>query len=153
MTAHVDIFELAALRLHLVAAMAAADGHVDDRERARLAAFVEEIGTSDAHRSALRHVLAELFRTPPALDVLLRGLIDRFGGAPDLARLLVSDLIEIAYVDELVDPREEGFIRLVCGALEIDPVTLYEPGQQAAADVSREELARMVRSMLQLEAA
>lgn len=149
--APVDIYELAALRLYLSVGMAGADGHIDERERARLAAFVEECGISDAHREALRHMLAMLFEQPPALDVLLRGLVDRVDD-PVMAQLLVSDLIKTADADGVIDPREEGFIRLVCGALDIDPVSLYAPEAQAAADVSREELVRMVRSLLQLDA-
>lgn len=150
--AHVDIYELAALRLHLSVGMAAADGLIDEQERGRLAAFVEECGTNDLHRESLRHMLARLFAQPPALDVLLRGLVDRIQD-PALASMLVADLRITAAADGVIDPREEGFIRLVCGALDVDPVSLYAEEHRAAADVTREELARVVRGLLQLDAA
>jgi uncharacterized membrane protein YebE (DUF533 family) len=148
----VDIYELAALRLYLVVGMAASDGHIDENERAQLASFVEDCGVSDEHRSSLRQMLARLYETPPALDTLLRGLVDRFEGS-DYAHVLVADLISIASADGVIDPREEGFIRLVCGALNIDPISLYGSSEQAASDVSREELASMVRGLLGMEAA
>ena len=151
-SAPVDIYELAALRLHLSVGMAAADGQIDEHERSRLAAFVEECGTNDIHRESLRLMLALLFTHPPQLDVLLRGLVDRIED-PALASMLVADLTTTAEADGVIDPREEGFIRLVCGALDVDPVSLYAEEDRAASDVSREELVRVVRGLLQLDVA
>lgn len=145
-------FELAALRLHLAVGMAAADGELHEAEVAELHSFVAGSGIGDAERAFLDAMLARLLRTPPALDVLLRSLVDRID-RPELGRMLIDDLVAIANVDGHIDPREEGLLRLVCGALEVDPVTLYDPPLKAGAEVTASELSALVRRLLDLDAA
>jgi hypothetical protein len=41
----------------------------------------------------------------------------------------------------------------VCGALEIDPVSLYDDHERAGADVGAAELAALVRRLLDLDRA
>lgn len=145
-------FELAALRLHLVVGMAAADDVIHDDEISGLSELVAGCDVSDAQRRYLEQLLLALVSNPPKLDELLRRLVDRIDD-PALAQLLVDDLVLIAQSDDHVDPREEGMLRLVCGALELDPVSLYEPHERAAGDVSAADLARLVRNLLDLEPA
>lgn len=145
-------FELAALRLHLVVGMAAADGEIHDSEVTGLAEVVQRCDVSDAQRRYLEQLLLALTANPPELDQLLRSLVDRID-RPDLGRLLVDDLVVIAQMDDRIDPREEGLLRLVCGALEIEPVSLYEPHERAGGDASAAELAALVRSLLDLDMA
>jgi tellurite resistance protein len=157
MTASTDVdpsiaFELAALRLHLAVGMAAADEQVTDEEIADLSSFVQHAEVSDKQRTYLGQLLAVLVKEPPALDTLLRSLVDRMD-RPELAQLLVDDLVAIAQADDHIDPREEGLMRLVCGALEIPPVSLYEPHERAVGDASAADLARLVRQLLDLDAA
>jgi tellurite resistance protein len=149
---HAVEFELAALRLHLVVGMASADDQIHEDEVSGLTEFVSRCTVSDPQRQYLHRLLVALVAEPPQLEVLLRKLVDRIED-PSLAQLLVDDLVEIAQVDGHVDPREEGLLRLVCGALEIDPVSLYEPHERAAGDASAADLARLVRSLLDLDAA
>jgi hypothetical protein len=97
-------------------------------------------------------MLDALVARPPALDELLRALVDRITD-PALAQLLVDDLRRIARLDDHVDPREEAMLRMVCGALEIAPVSLYDEVDRAVSDASAADLARLVRDLLGLSAA
>lgn len=145
-------FELAALRLHLVVGMAAADGEIHDSEVTGLADFVSRCDVGEAQRRYLDQLLLALIASPPQLEDLLRSLVDRID-QPELGQMLVDDLVVIAQSDERIDPREEGMLRLVCGALELEPVSLYEPHERAGGDASAAELAQLVRSLLDLDAA
>jgi uncharacterized tellurite resistance protein B-like protein len=145
-------FELAALRLHLVVGMVAADDEMNVDEVKGLTEFVAGCATTDTQHRYLDQLLLALVASPPKLDDLLRRLIDRIDD-PALAQLLVDDLVAIARLDDHIDPREEGMLRLVCGALGIDPVSLYEPHERAAGDASAADLARLVRALLGLDAA
>ena len=157
MTASADLdpsvsFELAALRIHLVVGMAAADGVIHDSEVTELAELVASCDVSDAQRRYLDQLLLALIANPPQLEELLRRLVDKIEDR-ELGQMLVDDLVVIAQSDEHIDPREEGMLRLVCGALELDPVSLYEPHERAVGDASAQDLARLVRSLLDLDAA
>ncbi|MCB0880549.1 MAG: TerB family tellurite resistance protein [Thermoleophilia bacterium] len=145
-------FELAALRLHLVVGMAAADDEIHDEEITGLAELVQQCDVTPPQRRYLDQLLLALVANPPKLEDLLRRLIETIED-PSLAQLLVDDLVAIAQSDGRIDPREEGMLRLVCGALEIDPVSLYEPHERAAGDASAADLARLVRSLLDLDMA
>ncbi len=147
-------FELAALRLHLVVGMAAADDEIHDDEVTGLADLVDSCDVTPVQRRYLDQLLLALVANPPRLDDLLRRLVDGLHDhVPELAQLLVDDLVAIAHVDGRVDPREEGMLRLVCGALEVEPVSLYEPHERAGADASASELAELVSSLLSLDLA
>jgi uncharacterized tellurite resistance protein B-like protein len=147
-------FELAALRLHLVVGMAAADEHIHDDEVTGLAEIVDSCDVTPVQRRYLDQLLLALVANPPRFEDLLLRLVDGFHGRDDaLAAQLVDDLVTIAQVDGRVDPREEGMLRLVCGALEVEPVSLYEPHERAHADASASELADLVRSLLSLDLA
>jgi len=143
-------FELAALRLHLVVGMAAADGQMHEDEVAGLGRLVAQCDVSNVQRRYLDKLLVSLVDDPPELEQLLRQIVDHIDD-PALAQLLVDDLVTIARVDDVIDPREEGLLRLVCGALEIDPVSLYEPHERAGGDASAADLAALVRSLLDLD--
>lgn len=145
-------FELAALRLHLLVGMAAADDRLHEDELARLDEFLAHCEVEPSQRAALRRLRGELVVQPPALDELLRRLVDGIN-SPQLAQLLVDDLVQIARSDGHVDAREEGLLRLVCGALEVDPVSLYDDHERAGADVGAAELAALVRRLLDLDRA
>jgi hypothetical protein len=125
---------------------------LDDRESAELRTFVAQAPVSDAQRTYLEQLLVVLTDNPPPLDQLLRSLVERMDSA-DLADVLLDDLVAMANVDGVIDPREEGLLRLVCGALQIDPVSLYEPHERAGSDASAAELAQLVRGLLQLDGA
>lgn len=145
-------FELAALRIHLVVGMAAADDEIHEDEVTELAELVSRCDVTAHQRRYLDQLLVALVASPPPLEELLRRLVERIDD-PALGRLLVDDLVTIAQVDGHIDPREEGMLRLVCGALQIDPVSLYEPHERAGGDASAQELARLVRTLLDLDAA
>lgn len=145
-------FELAALRIHLVVGMAAADDEIHDDEVGELAELVTRCDVTPHQRRYLDQLLVALVANPPALEDLLRRLVERLEDDA-LGRMLVDDLVAIAQVDGRIDPREEGMLRLVCGALEIDPVSLYEPHERAGGDASALDLARLVRTLLDLDAA
>ena len=145
-----DSFELAALRLHLAVGMAAADGAVHAEERRELESFVASLDVNVGQRAQLTSMLEALLVTPAPLDELLRSLVQRVS-SPELAQLLIDDLVRIAGVDDRIDPREEALLRMVCGALEVDPVSLFDDQSRSASDASAADLARLVRDMLGLE--
>lgn len=145
-------FEVAALRLHLVVGMAAADGEIHDSEVTELAEFVSRCAVTDAQRKFLEQLLLALIANPPKLEELLRAIVERMD-TPGLAQELLEDLVAVAQVDDRIDPREEGMLRLVCGALRIDPISLHEPQERAGGNESAEDLARLVRNLLEFDAA
>lgn len=145
-------FELAALRIHLVVGMAAADDEIHHDEVTELAELVSRCPVTAHQRRYLDQLLVALVGSPPPLDELLRRLVERIDD-PSLARMLVDDLVAIAQVDGRIDPREEGMLRLVCGALGLDPVSLHGPHERAGGDATASELAALVRSLLDLDAA
>jgi len=148
--AHHASYELAALRLHLAIGMAVADDELDEREEAGLCAFIAECDVDTHERVLLGGLLQRLINEPPSLEVLLRKLVNTIHD-PAVAQLLLVDLATMARVDRRVDPREEGLLRLVCGALHIDPVSLYDDHERAASDATAADLARLVRMLLDLD--
>lgn len=143
-------YELAALRMHLKVAMSAADERLHDAEIAELHRFVRTANVSGPERALLSGLLDRLLGAPPSLDAILRSLVERIGDT-DLAQLLVGDLVHYARVDDEIDPREEGLLRLVCGALHVEPVSLYGDGERARGDATADELAALVRALLDLD--
>ena len=141
-------FELALLRLHLVVAIGAADGRLDGDERRAITGLVDSWELTPADLESLRRRLRRLLREPPALESLLRRIVLRASG--DLGEVIVGDLYDIAHADGEVDPREENMLRMVCGALRIEPRSLHDPERRARPDVSAEELAEVVRGILGL---
>lgn len=143
--------EITTLRLHLMVAMAAADDQLHPDEIQTLDEFINQAKLNDLERTFLNNQLTSLLAEPPNLEDLLRRLVYELANSP-LAQRLVDDLITVAKSDGSVDPREEGMLRLVCGALEIEPNSLYEESDRAAHDASAKDLAQLVRGLLNLQA-
>ena len=131
-------FELAALHLELLVAMAAVDEEVRSIEVEEILSFIDR--TSLAHDDLER--LSELARAsiaaPPQLPALVEQL-EAFARRPSLARLLVADLATVAAADARADPREVTLIAFVCEALRLDVVEIAVPEAPlpAPADASR----------------
>jgi len=125
-------FELAALHLQLLIAMAAVDDEIRSIEVDEILGFIDR--TSLAHDDITR--LSELARAsiaaPPELRVLATQL-EAFARRPALARLIVADLATVAAADSRADPREVTLLRFVCEALNLDtvPIVVPEPVSRA----------------------
>lgn len=117
-------FELAALHLELLVAMAAVDEEVRSIEVETVLGFLDRtrLGTDDQAK------LDELARTavaaPPDL-ARLTARLERFSGKPALATLLVADLARVAASDARADLREIALLDHVCDALQLDRVTIH----------------------------
>ncbi len=116
-------FELAALHLELLVAMAAVDEEVRTIEVEEVLGFLDRarLGTDDQVK------LDELARTavaaPPDLNRLM-GRLGKFAQKPALATLLVTDLSRVAAADARADPREVALLDHVCDALQVERVTI-----------------------------
>lgn len=140
-------YELAALHLQMLVAMAAADNQLRASEIEELATFVERVQLPDADRPRLQDLLNLLIDAPPKLDELLRQLVMCSEG-PRVAELFVEDLARLAHADDYIDHREEALLRMVCGAFGIAPRSLHGIDVRAASDVETEELRQLVHSMV-----
>jgi len=117
-------YDLAALHLRLLVAMAAADDQLRAVEVEELAKFVEVVQVTPEERVRLQELLRMLVDAPPDVHELLATLIALEEGAA-VAEILVNEISSIARVDDYIDHREEALLRLVCGAFGLPPRTLY----------------------------
>lgn len=116
-------FELAALHVELLVAMAAVDDEVRTIEVEEVLEFLDRarLGTDD--QAKLDQLVRAAVAAPPDL-ARLTGRLDRFSSKPALARLLVSDLSRVAAADARAEPREVALLDHVCDALQIERVTI-----------------------------
>lgn len=137
-------FELIALRLRLLTAMAAADDRITELEVDALHDFVERVAPSASDRARLDDMLDELFEAPPKLDEVL----DDLAGHAEhhhLGQALVMELAHLAGTDDEIDHREEFLLDLVCDAFGLPLVPIDEGGR--VPDVDLEAVHRFVRKL------
>ncbi|MBC7461585.1 MAG: TerB family tellurite resistance protein [Thermoleophilia bacterium] len=128
--------ELVQLRVRLLVAMAANDGHVVPVEREAIEEVIDRSPLPIDDRAYLRDEVARLIVAPPRLDPLLDALA-HFRAEPALARALVTDLVRVAAVDLLEHPRERELLDRVCAAVGLDPVAIPVPGRLATPPPTR----------------
>lgn len=132
-------YHVAALRLQLLVAMADADAALRTAELERVARSIDDSDLHTADIERLEQLLRMLLDAPPDLDAAVARIVE---GAPSgpVAEALVRELVEVARVDGHVDLREERLLRLLCGALGLEPATLYAV---APRPLDRFELAQL----------
>jgi tellurite resistance protein len=140
-------YELAALHLQMLVAMAAADNELRAVEVEELAHFVERVQLPEADRPRLEKLLRMLIDAPPELEPMLRQLM-LYDEGPRVAELFVSDIARLAHADDYIDHREEALLRMVCGAFGLPPRSLHGHETRAASDAETEELRQLVHSLV-----
>lgn len=118
-------YDVAALQLRLLVAMAAVDERITDAEVDQVATFVDRVARNGRDHRRLTAHLDELLSFPPSVDAVLEEA-ERRGDVPGLARTLVRELTEVAYADSTIDHREEFLLGLVGEVFELDSVSLYD---------------------------
>ncbi len=119
-------FELAALHLELLVAMAAVDGDVHGMEVRSVLGFIDRASLAPEDLDRLEQLAQAALDRPPELSVLATQL-SRFAGRPALARRIADDLALVAAADSRADPREETLLRFVCEALGVAVVQIRVP--------------------------
>jgi tellurite resistance protein len=140
-------YELAALHLQLLVAMATADHELRAVEVERLAQFVGRVGVPERDRPRLEQLLCVLIDAPPKLETMLRQIIDCNEGK-GVAEIFVTDLVAIAKSDDYVDHREETLLRMVCGAFGLPPETLHARAARPVTPDETEQLRSLVHAMV-----
>ena len=126
-------FELAALHLELLVAMAAADEQVHSIEIEEVLGFLDRARLGEEDEARLEQLARAAIASPPKLDRLI-ARIGGFAGKPGLATLLVADLARVAVADARADPREVALMAQVCSALDVDIVEIRIAEPEADED-------------------
>jgi uncharacterized membrane protein YebE (DUF533 family) len=116
-------YQVAALRLQLLVAMAASDGKVQTVEVDRVAQTIDHAQLDEEHTKRLEQLLRMLLDAPPSLEQLVERITER-NPKRHVAETLVRELVHVAKADDYLDDSEEALLRLVCGALRLEPSTL-----------------------------
>lgn len=124
-TANVRDYDVAALQVRLLVAMAAVDDRISPSEVECIADFVDRVARSDRDHRRLVAQFEDLLAAPPAVDDVLEDA-SRRGDVPGLARRLVRELTEVAYADSAIDHREEFLLQLVGQVFGLASVSLYD---------------------------
>lgn len=129
-------FELAALHLELLIAMAAVDGDICAIEVDNVLGFIDRTSLVEDDRRRLEELASVGIQRPPRLDVLGRQL-SSFAGRPALARRMAEDLAKVAAADKRADPREETLLRFVCDSLNVPHVPIRIIGEATDVGATR----------------
>lgn len=116
-------YELAALHIELLVAMAAVDEQVRHIEIETALAFIDRASLPRDELALLEQRAKEAVASPPRLDRLLSGL-EAFAGKRAQATMLVTDLARVAAADARADPREVKLLGAICDALGVEHVTI-----------------------------
>ncbi|MCW2923844.1 MAG: Tellurite resistance protein TerB [Thermoleophilia bacterium] len=131
-------YELAALHLQLLAAMAGIDDEVRSIEVEEVLAFIDRTNLAPEDIERLEGLARISVQTPPDLE-FLGGQLAKLAGKPALATLLVTDLARVAAADSRADPREVALLEFVCAALDLEPVPIPIEAPAPAATAPRHE--------------
>lgn len=134
---------MAALRLQLLVAMAASDGRVQPVEIDPIAATLDEPGLDVEEAERLAQLLRMLLEAPPLLaDVIDRIAVYTPGRA--VAEAFVRELVQLAQADDRLDKREEELLRIVCGALGLEPSSVRGGRGRPLDAAERAQLAELL---------
>ncbi|MCW2921141.1 MAG: Tellurite resistance protein TerB [Thermoleophilia bacterium] len=132
-------FELAALHLELLVAMAAVDEQVHSIEVEEVLDFLDRARLGEEDEARLEQLARAAIAAPPHLDKLI-ARIGAFVAKPGLATLLVADLARVAAADARADPREVALMEQVCAALNVDAVAIRVPDPDSEPDAGRDRV-------------
>lgn len=121
-------FELAALHLQLLAAMAAVDLEVRSVEVEEVGAFIDRTALPPRDIERLEELVRASLATPPQLEPLVANL-SMIAKRPALANMLAADLSRVAAADARADLREIALLELVCATLQVQvpSIQIAEP--------------------------
>ena len=137
-------YELAALHLQLLVAMAAADHELRPCEIDELAQFIDRSHLDENDTARLDQLLRMLMGAPPEVEQLLEQLAP-LRAQRKLATALVGDLERVACSDSRIDEREEALLQVVCTALGVRPRSLHRAGSHRLGGGRRDALQAVVR--------
>lgn len=126
-------FELAALHLTLLIAMAAVDDEVRTVEVDEVLGFLDRSSLPPQDVDRLQILATHAVRNPPDLEPLL-GQLDRFSGRGPLATMLVTDLARVAAADQRADQREVEMLHAVCDSLGVAREAIVVPDASAGRE-------------------
>lgn len=120
---HMYTFDLAALYLQLLVAMAAIDDDLRIAEEEEVLSFIDRasLGVNDVEK--LEQLARSALRNPPRLDTLLERIAS-LAKRPAIARQICVDLARVAAADSREDPRETRLLQQVCDALGIEQIEI-----------------------------
>ena len=116
-------FELAALHVQLLVAMAAVDEQVVTSEVDEVLAVLDRTSLDAKQVARLEQLARASLAQPPQLDALMAQL-QKIAGRHAVARMVVDDLARVAAADSREDPRETRMLDEVCDALRIDRIRI-----------------------------
>jgi uncharacterized tellurite resistance protein B-like protein len=116
-------YELAALHLQLLFAMAAVDDEVMQVEVEEVLAFIDRASMREEDVARLEQLARASLAVPPSLDDLTDQL-GRLAKRPSIARLVADDLARVAAADACEDPRETRMLAAVCDVLGVPTVEI-----------------------------
>jgi tellurite resistance protein len=119
-------FDLAALHLRLLVAMAAVDEEVRHVEVEEVLGFIDRPSLGRDELARLEELARVSLAAPPQVESLL-GELTRFARRPSIARAVVDDLARVAAADLREDPRETRMLESVCDALQLERVEIQLP--------------------------
>lgn len=140
-------YQVAALRMQLLVAMAASDGRVLPVEVDRIARTIDDARLDPESTERLEQLLKILLDAPPTLDQVVERIVEQ---APKraVAERLVGELVYVARIDDRLEDEEEELLRLVCGALGIEPGTIHRDRMRRPLDAGeRAQLAELLASV------
>lgn len=139
-------YQVAALRMQLLVAMAASDGGVQPVEIDAVARVIDDSSFDEATSERLEQLLRILLEAPPHIEQVVGRIVEQAPNAR-VAEQLVQELVQLASVDDRLDEREEALLRLLCGAMQLEPSSLHR-GRRAPLDArERAELDALLESV------
>ncbi len=116
-------YYVAVLRLQLLVAMAAVDDSVRMGEVEFLHEAIDGRGIDREHQQRLDQLLRLMLEAPPSIEDVVRRIAGRRPRRV-VAEALVKELVHLAHDDGEVHVLEEEMLRLVCGALDVQPISM-----------------------------
>lgn len=116
-------YYVAVLRLQLLVAMAAVDESVRMGEVEFLHAAIDGRGVDHEHQQRLDQLLRLMLEAPPSIEEVVMRIAGRRPRRL-VAEALVKELVHLAHDDGEVHVLEEEMLRLVCGALDVAPISM-----------------------------
>lgn len=132
-------YNVAALRIQLLVAMAAVDDRMQMSEVELLADSVPGPPMTPEDQARLQRLLRVLLDAPPRLEDVI-GRIAEHAPRRAVADQLARELVHLAGIDGTIDDREEELLRMICGAMKIEPLTMRRHISRERPLTPREQL-------------
>jgi hypothetical protein len=124
--------------MQLLVAMAAVDDRIQVSEIDVLAESIPGPPMSSDDQDRLQRLLRLLLEAPPRLEDVVRR-IARYAPKRAVAEQLARELVHIAGSDGAIDDREEELLRMICGAMNIMPLSMRRHASRERPLTPREQ--------------